>query len=1361
MNNKTSLTSSVSSPWLSPVRTFLLALVGIIGLAACLDVHAANGTWTNAPVSGEWTNVLNWNALVVPGTVNNTANNGVDAGSIATFTNPVTTYGTVANPIIPDDGTIVNGKARMMGQLNFDGPNCGAYVFNTLSAYQNRSATQPETGVMSLCVASQGTFWNGSFIGASVVNPQTFLLPVQIRLPSSTTGQYGFTNNATSPLATYFFNQMWLYPDATGRGVTFVLSGSNTGTNTIAMLSQSSAQTAGNLSNLRKEGSGRWILSGTNNFNVAAIHNINDGTLEVQNVLAFGLGNASVNSNGVLQVDGVNLNASTITLQGSGKLLQNGSCTINGITVGTAVSPTTPILATTGVGGVMTLGTAVNKVTGGAANSVLHVAGPGTVLLSYANNYIGRWSVDSGTLQIASGATGALGTGLNLNIAAGAIFDVTPYTAGSVTYNPGTAGIGGSGTGTAVGSTAATIKADPTGTIDLATGAKTINLTYTPTTFTGDLTHSALYVSAGTLSLGGNAFSINNASGTALGAGTYKLIEQASGSITSAGGYSVIGVTGSGVAANHVASIVVSGGEVDLVVAPYISKDLVWSGTGNIWDNGTTADWLNGVSASVFNNSDNVTFNSVGSANPTVSLASTLSPGNVVVSNVVAYTFTGSGSLAGGASLTKAGPGTLTLSTVNTYGGGTVISNGVLQVGIANAIPSIGSGNVSVISPGTLDLNAINNDINGLNGSGTVDTVAGGSPVLTIGNNASSGTFSGVLKNTAGTLNLTKVGAGTETLTGANTFSGATTMNLGVLVLNNLTALGSSALTVNAGSVDVQSSLNLASLAGAGGGIANSTANPVTITVNGSAATTFSGFIWDGAGGGNVALKILGTTSLTLGGNNTYTGGTIVGSGATMAIPNSPAAVGGFVIASNLATLSLSGGSGTPGTPTNILTVDGATVSFASGALGKIWGGQFQGSAGTTNRILNVMSFGGDTSFKNFYGVVNLEGAGQVRFINIPSGAAGGGDAATFNFPATGAMSVVTRDPATVRLGSITGGNNSSGIDQASGGAANVDTYLIGGKNVDCSFQGYVRGSNNIVKIGSARLTLAGGSFAVIGLDENFNLVTNSVYTNLVSYLGNTTISNGVLALAAPALITNSPVITLASASAILDASKMGYPDITQTNLVINGIFEVVSGQTLAGIGTIRAASVLLDAGSIFNVGLPLGSLTATNTVELAGLINMNVNITNTPNSSSLLAQSFIVDGTASLVVTNRGPENYGVFQLFNHPVNIPSVTLPTLTGTNVWVNNLAVDGSITLVAPVLVTVNTNSTNITATASGGNLTLTWPSDHTGWRLQTQTNSLTVGIATNWVDVAGATATNQVVVPISTANGSVFFRMVYP
>ena len=197
--------------------------------------------------------------------------------------------------------------------------------------------------------------------------------------------------------------------------------------------------------------------------------------------------------------------------------------------------------------------------------------------------------------------------------------------------------------------------------------------------------------------------------------------------------------------------------------------------------------------------------------------------------------------------LISTGAGTLVLSNANNnYAGGTTISAGVLQLGVANAIP----GNTipgDVTDNATFDLNTYSATINGLNGSGTVDTVAGGTPTLTVGANGNNGTFSGTIQNSSGTLSLTKVGAGTETLSGGYTYSGATTVAGGTLSLNsassilpsspgNLVISNGAVLTANVSSgiplpannvvVGTNSTLNL---------ILNSTANGI----NAAASLTF------------------------------------------------------------------------------------------------------------------------------------------------------------------------------------------------------------------------------------------------------------------------------------------------------------------------------------------------------------------------------------------------------------------------------------------------------------------------------------------------------------------------------------------
>jgi hypothetical protein len=59
--------------------------------------------------------------------------------------------------------------------------------------------------------------------------------------------------------------------------------------------------------------------------------------------------------------------------------------------------------------------------------------------------------------------------------------------------------------------------------------------------------------------------------------------------------------------------------------------------------------------------------------------------------------------------------------------------------------------------------------------------------------------------------------------------------------------------------------------------------------------------------------------------------------------------------------------------------------------------------------------------------------------------------------------------------------------------------------------------------------------------------------------------------------------------------------------------------------------------------------------------------------------------------------------------------------------------------------------------AAGQVQFGWGVDHTGWRLEAQTN----GLGTNWVAMAGSDSTNQVVLPMSAVAGAVFFRLVYP
>jgi len=76
-------------------------------------------------------------------------------------------------------------------------------------------------------------------------------------------------------------------------------------------------------------------------------------------------------------------------------------------------------------------------------------------------------------------------------------------------------------------------------------------------------------------------------------------------------------------------------------------------------------------------------------------------------------------------------------------------------------------------------------------------------------------------------------------------------------------------------------------------------------------------------------------------------------------------------------------------------------------------------------------------------------------------------------------------------------------------------------------------------------------------------------------------------------------------------------------------------------------------------------------------------------------------------------------------------------------------------------TFPTTPTNLVFGVSGTNLNLAWPSIYSGWWLQVQTNSIGVGLGTNWVDVPGSSLTNQLVISVDPSQGSVFYRIAYP
>jgi hypothetical protein len=84
-------------------------------------------------------------------------------------------------------------------------------------------------------------------------------------------------------------------------------------------------------------------------------------------------------------------------------------------------------------------------------------------------------------------------------------------------------------------------------------------------------------------------------------------------------------------------------------------------------------------------------------------------------------------------------------------------------------------------------------------------------------------------------------------------------------------------------------------------------------------------------------------------------------------------------------------------------------------------------------------------------------------------------------------------------------------------------------------------------------------------------------------------------------------------------------------------------------------------------------------------------------------------------------------------------------------------------VLSIVTSIPTNPTNLTCSLSGNTLTLSWPADHIGWVLQSQTNTASTGLAPSgtWVDVPNSSSVGTNVITINPTNPTVFFRLRYP
>jgi autotransporter-associated beta strand protein len=448
--------------------------------------------------------------------------------------------------------------------------------------------------------------------------------------------------------------------------------------------------------------------------------------------------------------------------------------------------------------------------------------------------------------------------------------------------------------------------------------------------------------------------------------------------------------------------------------------------------------------------------------------------------------------------LNKIGTGTLILSGTSSYTGATNVNAGILQAGATNVFAPASA--FTVASGATLNLNSFNETIGSLAGAGSGTL---GSGTLTLSN--ASGTFSGIISGAGGSLVQT---AGVETLTGANTYSGGTRLNDGTLVVGNNNALGTGMLAMAAGttlSFLSTSNITLANNISVSG-------DPVFTPPSGTTQTLL-GTISDGGSPGVVSMNGAGT--LVLSGANTYSGGTVISSGALQVTNKSSVGTGtvtldggtfqiGATPLSFVNTFAINSAGGTIDTQASTLTLSGpiGNGDGTTGALNKIGNGTLflsgtESYAGPTNVNSGKLDVTGSIAASSLTSVASgatLTGTGMVGKTQISSGAVfapGSGTPGTSmkvagNLAfASGALYVVQLSPSTTTMASVSGSATLTG--------ATVSAQFASGSYVPKQYTILTAAG----KAGGTTFAGLTNTNLPAGLVDTLSYSTNNVYLNL------------------------------------------------------------------------------------------------------------------------------------------------------------------------------------------------------------------------------------------------------------------------
>jgi autotransporter-associated beta strand protein len=584
----------------------------------------------------------------------------------------------------------------------------------------------------------------------------------------------------------------------------------------------------------------------------------------------------------------------------------------------------------------------------------------------------------------------------------------------------------------------------------------------------------------------------------------------------------------------------------------------------------------------------------------------------------------------------------------------TLGSNVTVAAGVTFDVDSIGAPGSLIIAGNTLNLSGALTINNGTGDALTISSIIAG-----------------------GSGNLVKTGAGTLTLSGTNTYSGTTTVSGGTLSIAADGNLGGGALTLNGGNLTVTGPTT----------IDNAITLSSAATIDNSAAVALSGVI-SGAG----ALTKSGTGLLTISGDNTYTGATVISAGPVLITHNNAlgTTAAGTTVASG-ATLRIGNGL----TVSENLTISGIGVSSGIGAV-KINEGS--GSATLSGNI--TLAANADIGAYNSGDTLTISGviSGGFALNKVGAGTLALSAANTYTGATTisagklsvgGGAAIADSSAVTVSAGATLTLSASETIGSLAG-AGNVtlgtNTLTAGGDGTSTTFSGIISGTGALTKAGSGTLTLSGAN----------------------TYTGATTVSAGGLTLSGGAAIANDSAVTVSTGAALNLAGSETIGSLAGAGTVTLGSNTLSAGDNNT---STTFSGVISGTGALTKAGSGTMTLSGSNTYTGATTVSAG---TLTLSGGSAIADSSAVTVSAGATLTLSSSETVGPLSGAG-TVSLGSgtkLTVKEINGTDTtFSGNITGSGDLEISSTVgasntgtLTLSGTNTyTGVTRLVSGGNL----------------------------------------------------------